>query len=48
MGEVDGGQNKTRKLMCWGYITDIGGSLDSDAGINESLEVCEKNNDMVH
>lgn len=48
MGGVDGGQDKRLKLMCWDHMTDIGESLRSDVGIDESLEICEQNNDTVH
>ena len=46
--EVEEGKNQSLRVMCWGQITGIGQSLDSDVGIKKSLAICEQKNDMVY
>lgn len=46
MGEIEGQKQNPSDVLS--PITGIGQSLDSDAGIKESLEICEQKNDMVH
>lgn len=46
MGETEGQNQSLSDVLS--PITVIGQSLDSDAGIKESLEIYEQKNDMVH
>ena len=46
MGEIEGQNQSLSGVLS--PITAIGQSLDSDAGIKESLEIYEQKNDMVH
>lgn len=46
MGEIEGQNQSLSDVLS--LITAIGQSFDSDAGIRESLEICEQKNDMVH
>ena len=45
-GEIEGQNQSLSDVLS--LITAIGQSFDSDAGIRESLEICEQKNDMVH